>query len=78
MDTFSPIHTFYQIESAGNAEANSKRSTFKIMTYNVWFREDLEVHRRMEALGDLVQQHKPHLICFQVRALNYDLIPSPV
>nr|CAD1840960.1 unnamed protein product [Ananas comosus var. bracteatus] len=49
----------------GNAEANSKGSTFKIMTYNVWFREDLELHRRMEALGDLVQQHKPDLICFQ-------------
>lgn len=49
-----------------------------MMTYNVWFREDLEVRRRMEALGDLVQQHKPDLICFQVRVLNYDLIPSPV
>ncbi|KAK3021720.1 hypothetical protein RJ639_046066 [Escallonia herrerae] len=37
----------------------------KILSYNVWFREDLELHKRMEALGDLIQLHSPDLICFQ-------------
>ncbi|KAL5225949.1 hypothetical protein ABZP36_012588 [Zizania latifolia] len=46
------------------------KKTFKIMTYNVWFREDLELHRRMEALGDLIKNHNPDLICFQVQILN--------
>ncbi|KAJ7564518.1 hypothetical protein O6H91_02G020600 [Diphasiastrum complanatum] len=35
-----------------------------IMTYNVWF-QDLEVHKRMAAIGDIIQEHKPHVICFQ-------------
>lgn len=38
----------------------------KILSYNVWFREDLELHKRMKAIGDLVQLHSPDLICFQV------------
>lgn len=41
-------------------------SSLKILSYNVWFREDLEVHKRMKAIGDLIQQHSPDLICFQV------------
>lgn len=40
-------------------------SSLKILSYNVWFREDLEMHKRMKALGDLVQLHSPELICFQ-------------
>lgn len=40
--------------------------TLKILSYNVWFREDLEMHKRMKALGDLIQMHSPDLICFQV------------
>ncbi|KAM0880981.1 hypothetical protein ACQ4PT_033216 [Festuca glaucescens] len=46
--------------------ANRDKKTFKIMTYNVWFREDIEVRRRMDALGGLIQYHSPDLICFQV------------
>nr|GLL28759.1 tyrosyl-DNA phosphodiesterase 2 isoform X2 [Ipomoea trifida] len=37
----------------------------KILTYNVWFREDLEMHKRMEAIGDLIEFHSPDIICFQ-------------
>uniref|UniRef100_A0ACD5Y6Z2 Uncharacterized protein n=1 Tax=Avena sativa TaxID=4498 RepID=A0ACD5Y6Z2_AVESA len=47
------------------ASAANKDKTFKIMTYNVWFREDIEVRTRMDALGDLIQYHNPDLICFQ-------------
>ncbi|VAH84920.1 unnamed protein product [Triticum turgidum subsp. durum] len=35
------------------------------MTYNVWCREDLVVHKRMKAIGDLVQEHSPDVIFFQ-------------
>nr|CAB3499710.1 unnamed protein product [Digitaria exilis] len=40
--------------------------TFKIMTYNIWFREDMELSRRMDAIGDLIKHHNPDLICFQL------------
>ncbi|CAL5411927.1 unnamed protein product [Camellia sinensis] len=39
--------------------------TLKILSYNVSFREDLEMDKRMEAIGDLIQLHSPDLICFQ-------------
>ncbi|XP_020227609.1 uncharacterized protein LOC109808858 [Cajanus cajan] len=49
-------------------------SSFKILSYNVWFREDLELHKRMKAIGDLVQLHSPDLICFQEVTPNiYDI-----
>ncbi|XP_057960605.1 uncharacterized protein LOC131152773 [Malania oleifera] len=40
-------------------------TTLKILSYNVWFREDLEMYERMKALGDLIQLYSPDLICFQ-------------
>ncbi|KAG8066686.1 hypothetical protein GUJ93_ZPchr0004g39674 [Zizania palustris] len=49
----------------GNFEDDFDKKTFKIMTYNVWFREDIELPSRMDALGDLIQLHSPDLICFQ-------------
>ncbi|KAG1347367.1 putative tyrosyl-DNA phosphodiesterase 2 [Cocos nucifera] len=48
-----------------NVDLISNMNVFKILSYNVWFREDLEVSRRMEALGNLIQQHSPDFICFQ-------------
>uniref|UniRef100_A0ACD5YJP8 Uncharacterized protein n=1 Tax=Avena sativa TaxID=4498 RepID=A0ACD5YJP8_AVESA len=59
------------------ATAANKDKTFKIMTYNVWFREDIEVRRRMDALGGLVQYHSPDLICFQeITPYIYQLLQS--
>ena len=40
-------------------------STVKILSYNVWF-GDVEIQKRMEALGELIQLHSPDVICFQV------------
>lgn len=51
---------------AENAESGKAFSTFKVLSYNVWFREDLELQKRMKAIGDLVQLHSPDFICFQV------------
>ncbi|XP_027330171.1 uncharacterized protein LOC113846286 [Abrus precatorius] len=49
-----------------NIDSENAFSSFKILSYNVWFREDLELHKRMKAIADLVQLHSPDFICFQV------------
>lgn len=51
---------------AEDTDSDSVLSSLKILSYNVWFREDLEMDKRMQALGDLIQLHSPDLICFQV------------
>ncbi|XP_058072378.1 uncharacterized protein LOC131221211 [Magnolia sinica] len=62
------------VSVSGDTNASSGPSTLKILSYNVWFREDMELHKRMEAIGDLIQQHSPDLICFQEVTPNiYDL-----
>lgn len=50
----------------GDFKPESASRSLKILSYNVWFREDLELYKRMQALGDLIQLHSPDLICFQV------------
>lgn len=54
---------------AENADSGVGLNTLKILSYNVWFREDLELHKRMKALGDIVREHSPDIICFQVLIL---------
>ncbi|KAF5176063.1 Tyrosyl-dna phosphodiesterase [Thalictrum thalictroides] len=59
---------------AGDVTANVGSNTLKILSYNVWFREDVEMYKRMKALGDLIQQHSPDVICFQEVTPNiYDI-----
>ncbi|XP_050288503.1 uncharacterized protein LOC126727078 [Quercus robur] len=72
---------FRGIKASNKAEAvleetgqGTVPSSLKILSYNVWFREDLEMHKRMKALGDLIQLHSPELICFQEVTPNiYDI-----
>ncbi|KAK1557058.1 hypothetical protein Q3G72_017128 [Acer saccharum] len=52
-----------------DANSGSGLSSLKILSYNVWLREDVEMHRRMKAIGDLIQLHSPDLICFQLSKL---------
>lgn len=52
--------------SAASSHSGAVFSSLKILSYNVWFREDLEMHSRMKAIGDLIQLHSPDFICFQV------------
>ncbi|KAF9624432.1 hypothetical protein IFM89_011440 [Coptis chinensis] len=40
-------------------------TTLKILSYNVCSREDVEIRKRMEAIGELIQLHSPHFLCFQ-------------
>lgn len=41
-------------------------SELKLLTYNVWFEEDIEVHERMSTIGDIIMRNGyPHFICFQ-------------
>ncbi|KAM0832455.1 hypothetical protein ACQ4PT_064869 [Festuca glaucescens] len=84
-DVRAPGATVYQTTSTSRFESKLERlglwspirRPFKIMTYNVWFREDIEVRRRMDALGGLIQYHSPDLICFQeVTPYIYQLLQS--
>ncbi|TYJ31813.1 hypothetical protein E1A91_A06G226200v1 [Gossypium mustelinum] len=60
-----------QIEGSNSG---SIKASLKILSYNIWFREDLEVHKRMKAIGDLIQLHSPDIICFQeVTPMIYDI-----
>ncbi|EAZ16001.1 hypothetical protein OsJ_31445 [Oryza sativa Japonica Group] len=70
----------YKSCHAEKFENNLNKKTFKIMTYNVWIREDIELHRRLGALGDLIQLHNPDFICFQVpgNKENEKIEPLPV
>ncbi|KAG8385753.1 hypothetical protein BUALT_Bualt03G0078100 [Buddleja alternifolia] len=54
-----------EVEPLGETHMCSKSKTLKILSYNVWFREDLEMHSRMRALGNLIELHLPDVICFQ-------------
>ncbi|KAL1537315.1 glucan endo-1,3-beta-D-glucosidase [Salvia divinorum] len=49
----------------GEAHLSSESKTWKLLSYNVWFREDLEMHKRMRAIGSLVELHSPDVMCFQ-------------
>ena len=40
-------------------------SALKILSYNIW-RKHVEMEKRMEALGELIQLHSPDVVCFQV------------
>lgn len=50
---------------SGNSNRCSTAQMIKIMSYNVWFREDVEVHERMTAIGKLIEEHSPDIIFFQ-------------
>lgn len=52
------------IASASSAIGDDNQPII-ILTYNVWFREDLQLSARMNAIGAIILEHKPHLICFQ-------------
>ncbi|EPS65808.1 hypothetical protein M569_08969 [Genlisea aurea] len=51
--------------SPAHPHSSSRSKTWKIMTYNVWFRQDIELYNRMKALGNLIQLHSPDAICLQ-------------
>ncbi|KAJ3689022.1 hypothetical protein LUZ61_018186 [Rhynchospora tenuis] len=54
-----------ELSSGENTDDSSNKHKVTVMSYNVWFREDLELVKRMEALGELIQLYKPDLMCFQ-------------
>ncbi|PIN22709.1 putative Mg2+-dependent phosphodiesterase TTRAP [Handroanthus impetiginosus] len=63
-----------EFKSLDEMQSGSKSKTWKILSYNVWFREDLEMHNRMKALGSLIELHEPDVICFQeVTSSFYDI-----
>ncbi|XP_061345514.1 uncharacterized protein LOC133291292 isoform X1 [Gastrolobium bilobum] len=65
------------IKASENIFSGKAFSSLKILSYNVWFREDLELQKRMKTIGDLVQLHFPDVICFQEVTPNiYDIFKN--
>lgn len=63
-----------EVDAKEDGKSCPASNSWKILSYNVWFREDLEMHKRMKAIGELVQMHSPHVICFQEVTPNiYDI-----
>ncbi|XP_010941991.1 uncharacterized protein [Elaeis guineensis] len=66
--------------SLGGSNRNLVVTRIKIMSYNVWRREDMEVHERMKAIGCLVQKHSPDVIFFQSfewwKAYEHSILPK--
>lgn len=58
------MHVVPSIASASSS-VGDENQPIVILTYNVWFREDLELLARMSAIGAIILEHKPHLICLQ-------------
>ncbi|TVU46443.1 hypothetical protein EJB05_05982 [Eragrostis curvula] len=62
------------IAKKGKSNTHLDKKAVKIMTYNVWFREEVELNIRMNALGNLIKRHNPDLICFQEVTPNIYLL----
>ncbi len=45
--------------------APGNKKSFKIMSYNVWFQESVEVVKRMEAIGKLIEAENPDYVMLQ-------------
>ncbi|KAK4858219.1 hypothetical protein QYF36_012929 [Acer negundo] len=63
----SPLESACYLPDSDEEDYNpgTALSKLKILSYNVWFREDVEVHKRMESIGNLIRLHSPDVICFQ-------------
>ena len=44
---------------------NNKASVLKILSYNVWFREDVALQHRMSAISDIIDRTNPDVIALQ-------------
>ncbi|KAM3299732.1 hypothetical protein ACQJBY_040968 [Aegilops geniculata] len=53
------------VAKEGDPETSLCSKAIKIMTYNVCFGKDYELHSRILALGNIIQHHSPDLICLQ-------------
>ncbi|KAK3188404.1 hypothetical protein Dsin_027965 [Dipteronia sinensis] len=52
----SPLESACYLSDSDEEDYNQGKAlnTLKILSYNVWFREDVEVHKRMESIGNLI------------------------
>ncbi|KAL6840638.1 hypothetical protein ACP4OV_029502 [Aristida adscensionis] len=57
--------TNHSTSSLPPTKMEPKTKQIKLMTYNVWSREDIVVYKRMQAIGGLVEKHNPDVIFFQ-------------
>jgi len=52
-------------EAGGAAEAVKGPSQLVVLSYNLWFNEELSLRERMGAVGAAVVEHDPHVVCAQ-------------
>ncbi len=52
-------------ESESKNGTHDSRKGFKLMTYNVWFQESVEVVKRMEAIGECIVAEDPDYVLLQ-------------
>ena len=50
---------------AGNEPIKEPLSQVRLLTYNVWFAEDVALVDRIDGLTDIVMREDPHVICLQ-------------
>lgn len=53
-----------QVSTTGGNHSHSEHE-LTILSYNVWFREDVLVEKRMLAIGNIVEENNPDIVCFQ-------------
>lgn len=47
-------------------QQQQEQPELSILTWNVWFMEDVHVAQRMAAIGAIIQANQPHFVCLQV------------
>lgn len=53
-------------EKSAPSVQQTTTDTIAILSSNVWFRKYLEFQSRINAIGNIILQHQPHVIYFQV------------
>ncbi|GJP55120.1 hypothetical protein CLOM_g14107 [Closterium sp. NIES-68] len=52
-------------QRAPQAPCNPPLAAITIVSLNVWFNEEAALEQRMAAIGAIIQEHRPHVVCLQ-------------
>jgi hypothetical protein len=47
-------------------QASPAPQRLTLLTWNVWFRQDVAIQERMAAIGAMIAEKQPHFVCLQV------------
>eukprot|EP00282_Hemiselmis_andersenii_P006121 CAMPEP_0114121006 /NCGR_PEP_ID=MMETSP0043_2-20121206/6955_1 /TAXON_ID=464988 /ORGANISM="Hemiselmis andersenii, Strain CCMP644" /LENGTH=250 /DNA_ID=CAMNT_0001213673 /DNA_START=70 /DNA_END=819 /DNA_ORIENTATION=- len=60
--------------SVAGAPTNVATLGWKLLTYNVWFNEEVALEARMRAIGDIIQQEEPDFVMLQEVTPNIEML----